>query len=101
MHSPKFCSGRPTSYSGPEKDDLIQELEAQLARLQSPTKAGSSWTLQFLTREAADDEKKVLLEENKRLKEAIKQRDATIASKEKQISEALEEGTSYILGSPR
>ena len=90
-------SRRSTSYSCSERDDLIRGLEEQLAQLQSPSKAGSSYTLHFLTREAADEEKKAQLEENKKLKDVIKQRDATIAAKEREINEAREEGASDLV----
>ncbi|OSD08335.1 hypothetical protein PYCCODRAFT_1356535 [Trametes coccinea BRFM310] len=72
------------------KEALIQELTAQLSKLQSSSKSSKSYTLHFLTREAAEEEKQALREENLRLKEVIKQRDATIASKDKEI-QALQE----------
>ncbi|KAL1939126.1 hypothetical protein VTO73DRAFT_10167 [Trametes versicolor] len=72
------------------KDSLIEELTAQLSKLQTSSKSDKSYTLQFLTREAAEEEKQALREENIRLKEVIKQREATIASKDKQMH-ALED----------
>ena len=83
---------RSTSYSDSERDDLIRGLEEQLAQLQSPSKAGSSYTLHFLTREAAEEEKRAQTEEIKKLKDVIKQRDATIAAKEREIQEGRQEG---------
>ncbi|KAJ8501688.1 hypothetical protein ONZ51_g443 [Trametes cubensis] len=75
------------------KESLIEELTAQLSKLQSSSKSGgkSQTTLHFLTREAAEEEKQALREENVRLKEVIKQRDATIASKDKQIQTLQDE----------
>ncbi|KAI0658805.1 hypothetical protein C8Q70DRAFT_916797 [Cubamyces menziesii] len=75
------------------KESLIEELTAQLSKLQSSAKSGgkSQTTLHFLTREAAEEEKQALREENVRLKEVIKQRDATIASKDKQIQTLQDE----------
>ncbi|KAI0351479.1 hypothetical protein OH77DRAFT_1410960 [Trametes cingulata] len=73
------------------KETLIEELTAQLSKLQSSSKSSKSYTLHFLTREAAEEEKQALREENNHLKEAIKQRDATIASKDKQIHSLQEE----------
>ncbi|KAI0780413.1 hypothetical protein BD413DRAFT_1576 [Trametes elegans] len=78
------------SESMQRKDTLVQELTAQLSKLQSSSKSDKSYTLHFLTREAAEEEKQALREENHRLKEVIKQRDATIVGKEKQIH-SLEE----------
>ncbi|KAI0636428.1 hypothetical protein C8Q77DRAFT_1051096 [Trametes polyzona] len=74
-----------------KKDALIEQLTAQLSKLHSSSKPDKTYTLHFLTREAAEEEKLALREENNRLKEAIKQREATIASKEKQIQEVNEE----------
>ncbi|KAI0820222.1 hypothetical protein BC628DRAFT_1331039 [Trametes gibbosa] len=68
-----------------KKDIMIEELTLQLTKLQSTSKSDKSYTLHFLTREAAEEEKAVLLEENSRLKETIKQRDGTIVGKDKQI----------------
>ncbi|CDO77647.1 hypothetical protein BN946_scf184963.g4 [Trametes cinnabarina] len=74
------------------KEALIEELTAQLAKLQSSSKSNKSHTLHFLTREVAEEEKQALRDENLRLKDVIKQRDATIASKDKQIHALQEEG---------
>ena len=41
------------------KDSLIQELTGQLSK-QSPSSSSQSWTLHFLTREAAEEEKRAL-----------------------------------------
>ncbi|KAI0374655.1 hypothetical protein BV20DRAFT_960794 [Pilatotrama ljubarskyi] len=73
------------------KEALIEELTAQLSKLQSSSKSDKSYTLHFLTREAAEEEKQALREENNLLRETIKQRDATIASKEKQIHSLQDE----------
>ncbi|KAI9061472.1 hypothetical protein FKP32DRAFT_1528295, partial [Trametes sanguinea] len=73
------------------KEALIQELTAQLSKLQSSSKSSKSYTLHFLTREAAEEEKQALREENLRLKDVIKQREATIASKDKEIQQLQEE----------
>ncbi|KAI8982867.1 hypothetical protein BD414DRAFT_491382 [Trametes punicea] len=73
------------------KEALIEELTAQLSKLQSSSKSGKSYTLHFLTREAAEEEKQALREENVRLKEVVKQRDATIATKDEQIHAIQEE----------
>ncbi|KAH9928473.1 uncharacterized protein BXZ73DRAFT_48442, partial [Epithele typhae] len=76
-----------------KKDSLIHELTGQLSQLQSPSKssANGTHTLHFMTREAADAEKKALLEENSRLKEALKQRDAAVTAKEQEVLDAREE----------
>lgn len=75
---------------------MIEELTAQLSKLQTSSKSDKSYTLQFLTREAAEEEKQALREENIRLKEVIKQREATIASKDKQMHALEDEGSKPI-----
>ncbi|RPD64540.1 hypothetical protein L226DRAFT_474144 [Lentinus tigrinus ALCF2SS1-7] len=71
------------------QESLIQELTSRLTSLQSPSKASKSdqsYTLHFLTREAAEEEKHALKEEIARLHETIKQRDEALAGKEQQIA---------------
>ena len=74
------------------KDSLIQELTGQLSK-QSPSSSNQSWTLHFLTREAAEEEKRALRDENARLKDVIKQHNALVAAKDQQITELKQEGT--------
>ncbi|KAI0695872.1 hypothetical protein C8T65DRAFT_664592 [Cerioporus squamosus] len=76
------------------KESLIQELTSRLTTLQSPSKASKSdqsYTLHFLTREAAEEEKRALKEENAKLLETVKQRDEWVASKDKQMDGLREE----------
>ncbi|KAI0672706.1 hypothetical protein C8Q78DRAFT_970424 [Trametes maxima] len=73
------------------KDSHIEELSAQLSKLSTSSKSSQSLSLHFLTREAAEEEKQALREENIRLKEVIKQRDATIVDKDKQIHSLQDE----------
>ncbi len=80
---------------GAGKESLIQELTSRLTSLQSPSKASKSdqsYTLHFLTREAAEEEKRALKEENVRLLETIKQRDAWLAGKDQQMNALRDEG---------
>ncbi|PIL24471.1 hypothetical protein GSI_14225 [Ganoderma sinense ZZ0214-1] len=72
------------------KDSLIQELTGQLSK-QSPSNTNQSWTLHFLTREAAEEEKRALRDENTRLKDVIKQHNAVVAAKDQQIAELKQE----------
>ncbi|KAI1791670.1 hypothetical protein LXA43DRAFT_1074118 [Ganoderma leucocontextum] len=72
------------------KDSLIQELTGQLSK-QSPSSSNQSWTLHFLTREAAEEEKRALRDENARLKDVIKQHNAVVAAKDQQIAELGQE----------
>ncbi|TFK89461.1 hypothetical protein K466DRAFT_486803 [Polyporus arcularius HHB13444] len=76
------------------KESLIQELTSRLTSLQSPSKASKSdqsYTLHFLTREAAEEEKRALKEENARLLETVKQRDAWLAGKDQQMNALRDE----------
>ena len=75
------------------KDSLIQELTGQLSK-QSPSSSSQSWTLHFLTREAAEEEKRALRDENTRLKDVIKQHNAVVAAKDQQVVELKQEGIS-------
>ncbi|EJF66295.1 hypothetical protein BD309DRAFT_954065 [Dichomitus squalens] len=72
------------------KDSLIQELTGQLSK-QSPSSSSQSWTLHFLTREAAEEEKRALRDENTRLKDVIKQHNAVIGAKDQQIADLKQE----------
>ena len=78
------------------KDSLIQELTGQLSK-QSPSSSSQSWTLHFLTREAAEEEKRALRDENTRLKDVIKQHNAVVAAKDQQVVELKQEGISLCI----
>ncbi|KAI0707926.1 hypothetical protein C8Q76DRAFT_746914 [Earliella scabrosa] len=69
------------------KESLIQELTERLTKLQTPGASSSNQTFNahFITREAADSEKRGLEDEIARLKDLVKQRDASLAGKEQQI----------------
>ncbi len=64
---------------------MIRELTSQLARVDSLTRAGKTSTLHFLTREAADEERRGLEKELRRLQDVIKEKDAIIAERESRI----------------
>ncbi|KAI0748687.1 hypothetical protein C8Q80DRAFT_753382 [Daedaleopsis nitida] len=68
------------------KEDLIQELTTHTTKLQGPAHSNQSSTLQFITREQADEEKRALQEESDRYKELIKQRDARLQEKDQRIN---------------
>ncbi|KAH7908873.1 hypothetical protein BJ138DRAFT_1090466 [Hygrophoropsis aurantiaca] len=69
------------------QETLIKELTSQLARVEPLTRTKQTAALHFMTREAADEEKKLIEEENTRLQEVIKQKDAAIATEKKRNSE--------------
>jgi len=77
------------------QEDLIKELTSQLARVDHLTKTGQTAAVQFLTREAADEEKRGAEEEVTRLREVIKQKDRMLVEKDKKIAE-LEESALQI-----
>ncbi|KAN0123705.1 hypothetical protein V8E52_002195 [Russula decolorans] len=72
------------------QEELIKELTAQIARLSPMLKEGRDSTVHFLTREAADEEKRILEERLEKAKEALKQKDAVIKDKDARIA-ALDE----------
>ncbi|KIJ69087.1 hypothetical protein HYDPIDRAFT_172565 [Hydnomerulius pinastri MD-312] len=69
------------------QDALIKELTSQLARVEPLARTGHGVALHFLTREAADEEKRVAEQDIARLHGVIKQKDDTIAEKIKRIAE--------------
>ncbi|KAK1217407.1 hypothetical protein PQX77_019947 [Marasmius sp. AFHP31] len=69
------------------KEKLINELNSALAKVEPLSKSGKSSVLNLLTREAADEEKKGVLHQVSKLKEAIAQRDVAIQEKDKLIKE--------------
>ena len=76
------------------QDILIKELTSQLSRIEPLARTGQNVALHFLTREAADEEKRAMEQDMARLQDVIKQKDATIAERNKRVAE-LEQ-----LGSP-
>lgn len=81
------CGLTTLSSSSLGKESLIQELTERLTKLQTPggTHTNQTFNLHFLTREAADEEKRHLLEEITRLKDLVKQRDAWLSGRDQQI----------------
>ncbi|KAL0066436.1 hypothetical protein AAF712_006478 [Marasmius tenuissimus] len=69
------------------KEKLINELNSALAKVEPLSKSGKSSVLNLLTREAADEEKKGILHQVSKLKEAVAQRDVAIQEKDKLIKE--------------
>ncbi|KAF9227809.1 hypothetical protein BS17DRAFT_774354 [Gyrodon lividus] len=69
------------------QDALIKELTSQLARIEPLSRTGQQVALHFLTREAADQEKRAAEQDISRLEELIKQKDNAIAEKTKRIAE--------------
>ena len=76
------------------RDELIKQLAIQLARLTPTLKEGRGPTVHFLTREAADKEKRVLEERLEKFKEALRQKDAVIKDKDARIAALNEQRTS-------
>jgi hypothetical protein len=75
------------------QDELIKELTTQIARLTPMLKEGRTSTLHFLTREAADEEKRVLEERFEKAQEELRQRDAIIKDKDARITALNEQRT--------
>ncbi|KAF9246422.1 hypothetical protein BU15DRAFT_70516 [Melanogaster broomeanus] len=69
------------------QDALIKELTSQLARIEPLSRKGQGVALHFLTREAADEEKRAAEQDILRLEENIKQKDSAIVEKTKRIAE--------------
>jgi len=76
------------------QDELIKELTTQIARLTPLLKEGLGSTIHFLTREAADEEKRMLEERLEKSKEALRQKDAVIKDKDARIAALNEQRTS-------
>jgi hypothetical protein len=72
------------------QEELIKELTTQIARLTPMLKEGRGSTIHFLTREAADEEKRILEERLEKAKDLLKQKDAVIKDKDARIA-ALDE----------
>ena len=66
---------------------MIRELSSQLARVDSLTREGKTSTLHFLTREAADEERRGVERQVEKLKQALNEKDKIIAEKESTIRE--------------
>ncbi|KAI0256871.1 hypothetical protein BJV78DRAFT_314631 [Lactifluus subvellereus] len=75
-------------YGAASREELIKELTAQIARLTPMLKDGrtSTSTLHFLTREAADEENRVLEERFRKVQEDLRQKDAVIKDKDARIA---------------
>ncbi|KAH8106864.1 hypothetical protein BXZ70DRAFT_1003766 [Cristinia sonorae] len=75
-------------------DALLQAQEARLAeqaKLIAASKSGKPYMLQFLSREAADEEKKEVEKEVLRAQDIIKKKDILLAEKDQRIKEVLTE----------
>lgn len=73
------------------QEEMIQELTSQLARVDSLTKEGKISTLHFLTREAADEERRGVERQVEKLKQALRDRDKTISERDATINSQAEE----------
>ncbi|KAG9318584.1 hypothetical protein JVU11DRAFT_676 [Chiua virens] len=69
------------------QDSLIKELTSQLARVEPLSRTGQAFALHFLTREAADEEKRVVEQDISHLQEVIKSKDSVINEKINRVSE--------------
>lgn len=77
----------------------VKELTSQLARVEPLSRTGKSSVLYLLTREAADEEKRDLVNEVNNWKDVVQEKDAVIADKNKRIAELeqLGELSSHLL----
>ncbi|KAL4067729.1 hypothetical protein J3A83DRAFT_4413426 [Scleroderma citrinum] len=69
------------------QDSLIKELTSQLSRIEPLARTGQNPALHFLTREAADEEKRAMERDMACLHDVIGQKDATIDERNKRITE--------------
>ncbi|KAH9950253.1 hypothetical protein B0H21DRAFT_724014 [Amylocystis lapponica] len=69
------------------QETLINELTTQLSKVKALARTDKSYMLHFLTREDADEEKDALEKEVARWQDIVKQKDAVIVDKNKQITE--------------
>jgi hypothetical protein len=76
------------------QDELIKELTTQIARLTPMLKEGRTSTLHFLTREAADEERRLLEERFGKVQDELKLKDTIIKDKDSHIA-ALNERRTY------
>ena len=65
------------------KDDIIKELNAALARKEPLTNSGQATVLQLLTREAADEEKRLVEKELQRWKTSAQEKSEALKEKDK------------------
>ncbi|KAI6005851.1 hypothetical protein EDD15DRAFT_2151411, partial [Pisolithus albus] len=69
------------------QDALVRELTSQLARIEPLSRTGQNVALHFLTREAADEEKKTVEQEIAQVRDVVKQKDLVISEQSKRIDE--------------
>ena len=69
------------------QEEMIQELTSQLARVDSLTREGKTSTLHFLTREAADEERRGLETELAHVRAALRAKDKELEERDAQIKE--------------
>ena len=66
---------------------MIEELTSQLARVDSMSRSGKTSTLHFLTREAADEERRGLERKLQSLTETIAEKDWAVSERDAKIIE--------------
>ncbi|KAI6045538.1 hypothetical protein EDC04DRAFT_2559459, partial [Pisolithus marmoratus] len=74
------------------QDALVRELTSQLARIEPLSRTGQNVALHFLTREAADEEKRAVEQEIAQLRDVINQKDAVISEQSKRVDELQDLG---------
>lgn len=67
-----------------EQEEMIGELTSQLARVNVLIQDGKTSTLHFITREAADEERKGIERQYEKLKETLKGKDNIIAERDEE-----------------
>ncbi|KAL0946748.1 hypothetical protein HGRIS_012926 [Hohenbuehelia grisea] len=72
------------------QEKMSLELTSQLARIEPLSRSGSSSVLHLMTREAADEEKRLLEQDIARLKENLAEKDRIISQRDKKIGDLLQ-----------
>lgn len=63
---------------------MIGELTSQLARVNTLIQEGKTSTLHFITREAADEERKTIDRQNEKLKGLVKEKDKLLQDRDEE-----------------
>jgi hypothetical protein len=83
-----FCNGPGSlSQNAIAQERAMQEQAALLERVDTIARSGKGGLLQFITRDAAEQEKQAAKDEIARLQSIIQEKDAVIKQRDKRISE--------------
>jgi hypothetical protein len=89
--SPSFVFDTRLTES-PAQEALIKELTSQAARVEPLTRSGKTSVLYLLTREAADEEKRIVERDLARLRDMMKEKDDVISQNDKRVSDLQQAG---------